>query len=404
MLAPLLFLLLLQGADPIHARTLALHRAAIVLDTHSDVTPKFEEEGYDFSERHADGHMDLPRMAEGGLDVEFLSIYMGKVEGPGTGPGTAVHRAIRRIDAAWEMTRRYPDRAEMALTAADARRIVGAGKIAFFMGMEGGHMIEDDLAALRTFHRLGVRYLTLTHSFHTNWADSAGIGSPLEPLHRGLTDFGREVVREMNRLGMVVDLSHVSEETFRDAMETTKAPPMASHSACRALHDHPRNLTDEQIRAIAKKGGTVQINFYSGFIDPEFRKASEKRRTTLEPEVAKLREKHGADTPEFRAARRELMARYPLPKTPLKVLVDHVDHAIRVAGADHVGLGADWDGIEALPEGMEDCSKLPALTEALLRRGHGEDAVRKVLGENTLRVLEECEKVARELQRKGGAK
>ncbi|MGH7151055.1 MAG: dipeptidase, partial [Planctomycetota bacterium] len=345
-----------------------------------------------------------PRMVEGGLDVEFLSIYMGKVEGPGTGPGTAVHRAIRRIDAAWEMTRRHAERAEMALTAADARRIVGAGKIAFFLGMEGGHMIEDDLAALRTFHRLGVRYLTLTHSFHTNWADSAGIGVPLEPRHRGLTDFGRAVVREMNRLGMVVDLSHVSEETFRDAIETTAAPPMASHSSCRALHDHPRNLRDEQIRAIARKGGTVQINFYSGFIDPEYRKASEKRRASLEPQVAKLREKHGADSAGFRAARRELMAAHPLPKTPLKVLVDHLDHAIRVAGADHVGLGADWDGVEALPEGMEDCSRLPALTEALLRRGHDEDAVRKVLGENALRVLAECEEVARGLARSGGTR
>ncbi len=208
----------------------------------------------------------------------------------------------------------------------------------------------------------------------------------------------------MNHLGMVVDLSHVSEATFRDAIETAVAPPMASHSSCRALSDHPRNLTDEQIRAIAKKGGTIQVNFYSGFIDPEYRKASDRRRSSLEPQVAKLREKHGADTPEFRAARRELMARHPLPKTPLRVLVDHLDHAIRVAGADHVGLGADWDGIEALPEGMEDCSKLPALTEALLRRGHDEAAVRKVLGENTLRVLESCEKVARELGETRGRK
>jgi membrane dipeptidase len=343
--------------------------------------------------------MDLPRMREGGLDVEFLSIYMGKVEGPGTGPGTAVHRAIRRIDAAWEMTRRHADQTEMALAAADVRPIVGSGKIAFLLGMEGGHMIEDDLAALRTFHRLGVRYLTLTHTFHTNWADSAGSGDPLEPRHRGLTDFGKQVVREMNRLGMMVDVSHVSEATFRDALDAGVAPPIASHSSCRALHDHPRNLTDDQLRALARKGGVVQINFYSAFVDPAYRKAADARRQRLAPEIEALRKRHGADTDAFGEARRELFRRYPLPKTPLAVLIDHLDHAIRVAGPDHVGLGADWDGVDALPEGMEDCSGLPAITVELLRRGHSEETVRRVLGENTLRVLEECEKVARDLSR-----
>jgi len=387
----------LQDDAALRARAEALHREAIVVDTHSDVTPKFEDPEYDFAARHEDGHMDLPRMVEGGLDVEFLSIYMGKVEGPGTGPGTAVLRALRRIDAAWRMTRRHADRAEMALTAADVRRIVAQDKIAFLMGMEGGHMIEDDLAALRVFHRLGVRYLTLTHSFHTNWADSAGIGEPIEPLHHGLTDLGREIVREMNRLGMMVDLSHVSEETFADAIETTVAPPIASHSSCRALHDHPRNLTDDQLRAIAKKGGVVQINFFSGFIDPEYRAAAERRRVDLAPEIEKLRVRFGEDERGFRQAQRDLFRQHPLPMTSLSVLLDHIDHAIRVAGADHVGLGADWDGVSALPEGMEDCSRLPAITLELLRRGHSDDTLRKVLGENTLRVLARCEEVARSL-------
>jgi membrane dipeptidase len=389
-----------QGDETLRDRAAEIHRSAIVVDTHSDVTPKFEDPEYDFSVRHEDGHMDLPRMVEGGLDVQFLSIYMGKVEGPGTGPGTAVQRSLRRIDAAWRMTRRHADRAEMALTAVDVRRIVAAGKIAFLMGMEGGHMIEDDLAVLRMYHRLGVRYLTLTHSFHTNWADSAGIGEPIEPSHGGLTDLGREIIREMNRLGMIVDLSHVSEETFADAIETTVAPPIASHSSCRALHDHPRNLKDEQLRALASKGGVVQINFFSGFIDPAYRQASERRRAELAPQVDKLRERFGEDEEGFRRARRELFREHPLPKTPLSVLIDHIDHAIRVAGPDHVGLGADWDGVEALPEGMEDCSRLPSITFELLRRGHSEETIRKVLGENTLRVLARCEEVAREL---GGA-
>jgi len=236
----------------------SLHRDAIVSDTHADTTPFFEMPGWDFAARHdGETHMDLPRMREGGLDVQFWSIYMGETEGD----GRAIREALGRIDAVHELVRRHPDELALVTTAAGIRRAVAEGKIANLMGVEGGHILENRLSVLRTYQRLGVRYLTLTHSFHIDWADSAGMGVPLEPLHGGLTPFGEEVVRELNRLGVMVDISHVSDDTFWDVMKITRAPVIASHSSCRAVYDHPRNMSDDMLRAVAENGGEVMIHF-----------------------------------------------------------------------------------------------------------------------------------------------
>jgi membrane dipeptidase len=377
---------------------LGLHHDAIVVDTHSDTTPWFQDPTWRFDERHEQGHMDLPRMREGGLDVQFWSIYMGETPGR----GDAIRAALERIDAVHEIAALHSDEVGLAGSVSDVRRIVREDKIAFLMGVEGGHIIEESLAALRTFYRLGVRYLTLTHSFHTSWADSSGTQESREPLHHGLSAFGEEVVAEMNRLGMMVDVSHVSDETFWDVLRVSRAPVIASHSSVRAIADHRRNLSDEMLEALAAHGGVVMINFYSGYIDPEQQEPLSELYRRLGPRLAQLREQLADDPVALRRALRELLVGQEIPRSRLEVLLDHFDHALRVAGADHVGIGADWDGVLSLPEGMEDVSHLPALTRGLLARGHPPDVVRRVLGENLLRVMGEVEAVARTLTRDSG--
>jgi membrane dipeptidase len=266
------------------------------------------------------------------------------------------------------------------------------------MGIEGGHIIEESLPALRNFYRLGVRYMTLTHSFHTRWADSSGTREIPDPVHDGLTDFGKQVVMEMNRIGMLVDISHVSDKTFFDALETTRAPVIASHSSTRAIAEHPRNMSDEMLRALAMNDGVVMINFYPVYIDES---ARDKARLYFEEHGARLKDMiatANGDSAKRRALMAEHFAKYPVPQTSLGVLLDHFDHAIEVAGPDHVGIGADWDGVASMPIGMEEISELPTLTEGLLARGHSPDTVRKVLGENLLRVLERAEQVCREIR------
>jgi membrane dipeptidase len=372
---------------------LALHREAIVVETHADTTPWFEDPEWRFSERHDDGHVDLPRAREGGLDAVFWSIYMGKRDGF----GRAVREAIDRIDAVHEMIEAHPEATALAVTADDVRRLARQGKLASLMGIEGGHIIEDDLRVLRTLYRLGARYMTLTHSFHTAWADSSGTSKVPEPVHGGLTPFGEEVIAEMNRLGMMIDVSHVSDDTFRDALRVSRAPVIASHSSCRAVTNHPRNLSDDMLRALARGGGVVQINFYPGYVDGRVSEPARKIYLRLAPELKALGERY-PDPVVMRRKRRELFRRETFPTTSLDALLDHFDHAIRVAGPDHVGIGADWDGVPSMPAGMEDVSRLPALTAGLLERGHPPETVRKVLGENILRVMEEVERVARELR------
>jgi len=389
--------LLLSGLLGCRTTSNDVHRDAIVIDTHSDTTPRFEGEAWDFGQRHprSDSHMDLPRIREGGLDAQFWSIYTGKAESP----GEAMHVALKRIDAVHRLIDRYPGETGLATTADDIRELVAQGKLASLMGVEGGHMIEGDLAVLRTYYRLGVRYMTLTHSFHTRWADSSGTSKTPDPVHGGLTAFGEEVVLEMNRLGMMVDVSHVSDETFFDTVRVTRAPVIASHSSCRALAKHTRNMSDEMLHALAANGGVIMINFYPAYIDENVNRETQAYFQRWQPVFETLREKYPEDRVARYAARRAHFVAHPVPQTSLDVLLDHFDHAIRVAGADHVGLGADWDGVPSMPRGMDDVSALPQLTKGLLGRGHSPETVRKVLGENLLRVLGEVEAVSREPSR-----
>ncbi len=388
----------LACADDPETAAARLHAAAVVVDTHSDTTPRFEDPTWRFDERHdpADGDMDLPRIREGGLDVEFFSIYMGRTEGE----GAAIKKALVRIDAVHEMARRHAPDVVLATTVDEIRSAVSAGRFVALMGIEGGHIIEGSLPALRMFHALGVRYMTLTHSFHTSWADSSGTRDDVEPEHGGLNDFGREVVREMNRLGMMVDVSHVADDTFWDVIEVSKAPVIASHSSARGVADHRRNMSDDMLEALAEQGGVVMINFYPAYIDEG---ASAATKAWFARNAAEMKRIFSElpEGPERRAAYRALTSSDPAPQVPLSVLLDHFDHAIAVAGPDHVGIGADWDGVPSMPEGMEDVSKLPALTRGLLERGHSQATVRKVLGENLLRVMEEVEDVSRALDAAG---
>ncbi|HYE72179.1 MAG TPA: dipeptidase, partial [Blastocatellia bacterium] len=346
-------------------------------------------------------HTDLKRMKAGGLDGVFFAVYIDKEfvnKTPAEGGGAA-RRTLDVIDFVQRQVRLYPNDLEMAFTADDIRRIAKRGKIAALMGIEGGHAIEDSLSALRIYYQLGIRYMTLTHTNTNDWADSEGdANSPNVKHHDGLTDFGKEVVREMNRLGMMVDVSHVADETFYDVIETTRAPIIASHSSARALSPHTRNLTDDMMRAIAKNGGVVMINFYDGHIDPRKSEALLQSRTKRD----ELAREYPNDPKRQQEELRKWRATQPtFGKTPFSVVMDHLEHAIKMAGIDHVGLGADLDGIAITetPEGFDDVSKYPIITYELLKRGYSETDVKKVLGENLLRVMAQVERIARELQK-----
>jgi membrane dipeptidase len=379
-------------ADEISARARKLHFSAIVVDTHDDTTQRFLDGKFDLGPRDAAGSIDIPRMKEGNLGGIFFSIWIpSRVTGP-----EAVKRAIVQIDAVREQVRRHPKDLALATTAAEVRGARKQGKIAVLMGVEGGHMIANDLGVLRSFAALGVRYMTLTHSGNNDWADS----STDKAAHNGLTDFGKDVVREMNRLGVVVDISHVADKTFYDVLALSKAPVFASHSSCRAICDAPRNMTDEMIKALAAKGGVVQINYHVGFLSQEFRdaeKAHPEEEKAIQAEIKKrCGENEACQLIEGDRIVREYVAQGKLPHVSWEKIVEHIDHAVKIAGAEHVGLGSDFDGAD-MPFGMEDATKLPQITEALLRKGYSEGDVRKILGENTLRVMTEVERVGREI-------
>jgi membrane dipeptidase len=380
------------NADDVSERARKIHFSSIVVDTHDDTTQRLVDEKFDLGHRDAHGHIDIPRMKEGGMGAIFFSIWMpGSITGP-----EAVKRALDQIDAVREQVRRHPDDLVLATTAEEVRRAYAQHKIAALMGMEGGHMIDNDLGILRMYAALGVRYLTLTHGLNTAWGDS----STDKPAHNGLTDFGKDVVRELNRLGVLVDISHVSDKTFYDALEVSKAPMIASHSSCRALCDAPRNMTDDMIKALAAKGGVIQINYHMGFLSQEYRNA------TSNPEFVKqlnaeVQKRCGASEAcqirEGEQVARELVEQGKAPRVDWTKVVDHIDHAVKLAGADHVGLGSDFDGAN-MPYGLEDASKLPKITEVLLRKGYPESDIRKILGGNTLRVMEQAEQVATQMQ------
>ncbi len=379
--------------DDIAERARKLQASSLVFDTHVDTPQRLLFEKLDLGKRDAEGHLDIPRMREGGMNAVFMSIWTPSK------PGglRSVKRAFDLIDAVREQVRRHPNDLMLATTAEDVRRARGQGKIAVLMGLEGGHMIDDDLGLLRIYAALGVRYLTLTHGSNTNWADS----STDDSKHNGLTSFGRSVVRELNRLGVLVDISHVSDKTFYDALETSRAPLIASHSSCRALCGHERNMTDEMIRALAKKGGVIHINYNTGFLRQEYLEAYHRIADTIKAKDSEADKRYGENMALVIRAnervRRELTAAGQLPRVSWEKIVDHIDHVVKLVGVDYVGLGSDFDGA-TMPEGMEDCSKLVRITEALLRRGYAEADIRKILGGNTLRLLEQAERVSQEMQ------
>jgi membrane dipeptidase len=372
------------------SEALRLHRKAFVVDTHNDITSMMTDEDYDLGTSSAGKyHTDIARMKAGGLTAEFFSIYVDKKYAK---EGGSARRAMDMIDMVYRAVERHPDDLLFATTAADIRRAKKEGKIASLMGIEGGHAIENSLSALRDFYRLGIRYMTLTHNNTNDWADSARD----DARHNGLTEFGKEVVREMNRLGMLVDVSHVSDKTMSDVLDTSTAPIIASHSSARALNDQPRNIPDDLLRRIAKNGGVVMINFYPGFIDRKYAEADKARDARLKPQLDALGVEFKDDPKRLAEETKKLEDTDPLPPSPpLSVLIDHIDYVARVAGIDHVGLGSDFDGVPSLPLGMKDVSELPNITYELMRRGYSEKDIRKVLGENFLRVFTEAEKVAR---------
>jgi membrane dipeptidase len=387
---------LLSGAaraDDISEHAHKLQSTSIVLDTHDDTTQRLFSKDYDLGKQNRDGNVDIPRMREGGMNAIFFSIWIdGRITGP-----PAVQKALDQIDAVRESVKKYSKDMQLARTADDVRRAHAQGKIAALMGVEGGHMIGNDIRMVRIFADLGVRYMTLTHFYNDEWADS----STDKPAHNGLTDFGKDVVREMNRQGIVVDISHVSDKTFYDALALSKAPLLASHSSCRALCNHVRDMSDDMIKALAAKGGVIQINYEKSFIDQAYKDAYDKQTGGVVEHMAELTKKCNNDeaciSREMTKLAEKLTAEGKLPHVSWERIIDHIDHVVKLVGAEHVGLGSDFDGAD-MPEGMEDCSKLPKITEALLRKGYSDADIRKILGENTLRVMEQAERVSKELQ------
>ena len=386
---------------PISAKAREIHGSAIIIDTHADTPQRFLDENYDIgsTDPNDHGHISLDKAKAGNLAAEFFSIWVE----PEANQGHFARHTLDLIDSVYEQAARHPDRMMMAFSVADIERAHHEHKLAALMGIEGGHSIENDVRLLRDYYRLGVRYMTLSWSNTNEFADSSGdIDDPKIEHHNGLTDHGKEIGREMNRLGMLVDISHVADKTFWDAIATTKAPVIASHSSARALTNHPRNMTDDMLRAVAKNGGVVQVNFYSGFIDENYRKASEAQAKDRDAAVkAYDAEMKAAGKPinylDHDRIDREWMAK--LPRPPLSSLIDHIDHIAKVAGIDHVGLGSDFDGVSGqTPQGIDSAADLPKITQSLLDRGYSAGDIRKILGANVLRVFAEAERVSRELQ------
>ena len=374
-------------------RAARLHRSAILVDGHNDITSPMVDKDYDLATPSAGTyHTDIGRMKQGGVTAEFFAIY---IDPDYVKTGGSARRALDMIDRVYAAAERHPESLVMATTADEIRRAKRQNKIAALMGIEGGHAIENSLGALREFHRLGVRYMTLTHNNTNDWADSCCD----KPRHDGLSDFGKEVVREMNRLGMLVDISHVSDTTMNDVLDLSRAPVIASHSSARALNNHPRNVPDDVLRRITANGGVIMVNFYPAFIDQKVYDASRERTARLKPQTDVLREQYKDDPTRLEAELEKLNAPNPLPATTLSVLVDHIDHIRKVAGIDHVGIGSDFDGVPSLPQGLEDIARLPNITYELLRRGYSDEDVRKVLGGNFLRAFARAEQVARETSR-----
>ncbi len=368
------------------AEVMRVQRSALLIDTHNDVT-SMTVDGFDIGSTGGKTMTDIARMKAGGMAAQFFAVYVSKNY---VQTNQSAHRALEMIDTVrHDIVDRYPNDFALALTADDIERIHRGGKIAALLGIEGGHAIEDSLRLLRDYYLLGVRYMTLTHTNTNNWADSSGdIADTAVAHHDGLTPFGRQVVAEMNRLGMMVDISHTADKTFWDVIATSTAPPIASHSSCRAISNVPRNMTDEMIAALAKKGGVVQINFACEFLTQAAADAGVKYWDRLEDPKTPAKE------------REALYAEYQrsFPRPTVEDVADHIDHAVKVGGIGAVGLGSDFDGITCAPKDLDDVSKWPNLTRALLERGYSAADIRRIYGGNLLRVMRAVEAESRRLR------
>ena len=386
--------------DSVTAIAESIQKSAIIVDAHEDTPQRFLDDNYDIGStdsRDAD-FISLEKAQSGNLGAIFFSIWVY----PAANQGHFAKRTLELIDSVYLQAARHPDRMAMCFSAGDIERAHEQHRLAVLVGIEGGHSIENNLGLLRDFYRLGARYMTLTWSNTNEWADSSGdIEDSKVNHHNGITDFGKQVVLEMNRLGMMVDISHVSDKTFWDVLAVTKAPVIASHSSSRALVDMPRNLSDDMLRAVAKSGGVVNVAFASAFVDSEFNRQAEKQHELMlaaaEKYIAKRRAE-GVPTSSDETQRFELdwLGENKIPRAPLKSLIDHIDHVAKIAGVDHVGLGSDSDGRDFLPAGMDSAADLPKITKALLERRYSPDDVKKILGGNMLRTFREIERVSQE--------
>jgi membrane dipeptidase len=359
----------------------ALHERALVFDAHIDTLQRVLIEGVDLGTR-TDGQADLIRWREGGIDAQVFAVWIDTI----FVPHHAARRALQQIDAFHEFVDRYHTRVELAYTGSGVRKIVENGKLAAMLAIEGGAAIQNDLAILRSFHRLGASSMTLTHSASTDWADS----STDKPRHGGLSDFGRTVIREMNRLGMLVDVSHVSDDCVRDVLEVSDAPIIASHSNCRVLSSHPRNLSDELLEAIAERGGVIGINFYAEFVDQAYHDAMVAQKNDLLGKLNTPPQVAPEDLDAKAAERFRTFFGAELPRPPIERLLDQIDHAVKIAGIDHVGLGGDLDsGPIPLPNGIDGMNDYPKVTEGLVSRGYSDESIEKILGANFVRVYEQ---------------
>src|SRR6516165_2047957 len=380
----------------------AIHNS-LIIDTHADTPGRFVDENFDLAQDAGKGHLDFSKIQSGNLGAEFFSIWVD----PKNFKGKEIQRALDMIDSIYEQARRHPDKMVMAFSTQDILAAHRQHKLAALMGVEGGHAIQGDMGILRDYYRLGVRYMTLTWSNTNDLGDSSGdIDDKNVQHHDGLTDFGRQVVREMNDLGMMVDISHVADQTFYQALAASRAPVIASHSSSRALTNVPRNMTDDMLVALARNGGVAQANFYCAFVSQQYVDRAKQLKEQHDPDYEKvqslfLKEQTPVIREQLEAAKAALATK--LPRPPLSDLIDHIDHMVKVAGIDHVGLGSDFDGIDCSPEGIDSAADLPKITQALVQRGYKAADMQKILGGNVMRVFAEVEKTAKQLQAEDAA-
>ena len=376
----------------------AIHNSALIIDTHADTPGRFVDENFDLTQDAGTGYLDFNKIKAGNLGAEFFSIWVE----PKANKAKEIKRALDMIDSVYEQARLHPDKMMMAFSTQDILAAHRQRKLAALLGVEGGHAIQGDMRVLRDYYRLGVRYMTLTWWNTNELGDASGdLDDKTVQHHNGITDFGRRVVREMNRMGMMVDISHVADSTFYQALATSRAPVIASHSSSRALTNVPRNMTDDMLVALARNGGVAQVNFYCGFISQKYVDRRKELQTQHDPDYERVQALfYKPQTAEVRkqmdAAQAALAPK--LPRPPLSDLIDHIDHMVKVAGIDHVGLGSDFDGIDCSPQGLDSAADLPKITQALYERGYTAADLDKILGGNLMRVFSEVEKLSKEIQ------